>query len=312
MERRTFLCSLAGLSLAAATAGETPAKGFRFAEVNDRSLELWEDERPVFVYNHGVISKDGVPADRNRSSYLHPIFGLDGEVITDDFPKDHYHHRGLFWAWPHVTIDGKEYSNWDIRGIETRFERWLERKAESGRAVLGVQNGWYAGGERLVSEQVRIRVHPVSADGRTIDVDLAWTPLGRPLTLAGAEGKSYGGFTLRFAPHEDLVITTPKGNGKDDLPITRLEWADLSARFSGAAMPSGAAVFIHPKHPDYPPEWLTRHYGVLCVGYPGVKAATFPPDKPIRCRYRVWIHRGAPDQSAIAAQYRSYVTAVER
>ena len=41
--------------------------------------------------------------------------------------------------------------------------------------------------------------------------------------------------------------------------------------------------------------WLTRHYGVLCLGWPGVQPKPFPVGEPIHCRYRVWIHRGRPD-----------------
>lgn len=269
------------------------AAPFRFTDVNDKSLGLWEGDRPVLVYNHGVISSSNAPADRARSSYVHPIYGLDGEVLTDDFPKDHYHHRGLFWSWPHVKIGEKEVDLWMLKGIRHQFDRWLRREAGKSDAVLGVQNGWFVGDRKVVDEQAWLRVLPATAEGQAIDVELIWTPVNEPITLRGAEGKSYGGLTLRFAPHEGKpVITVPDGKTKEDLHITRLPWADLSAQFAGAKAPSGAAIFIAPTHPNYPPEWLTRHYGVLCVGWPGVQAHTFPPGKPIQVRYRVWIHRG--------------------
>jgi len=49
--------------------------------------------------------------------------------------------------------------------------------------------------------------------------------------------------------------------------------------------------------------WLTRHYGVLCLGWPGVDAKSFEPDKPIRLQYRVWIHRGAADGERLKKAY---------
>ena len=279
---------------------------FRFAEVNSNSLGLWQGERPVFVYNYGIMSKPGVPADRDRSTYIHPIYGLDGEVLTDDFPQDHYHHRGLFWAWPHVRIEGVNYDLWDIRGIHQRFERWLERRTGPGAAVLGVENGWFIGTRKVMQERVWLTVFPAASDGQVLDVDLTWIPVDRPITLAGAEEKSYGGFTLRFAPRTNTVITTTLGSKPEDLTVTRLPWADLSAQFAGNARSSGAAIFISPEHPDYPPTWLTRHYGALCVGWPGVTPATFKPGEQIHCKYRVWIHRGAPAQEELAAAYRRY------
>ena len=300
------LAAVARLAAADGTSAPVGSSTFQFTETGSESLKLCEGTNPVLVYNYGVISKAGVPADRARSTYVHPIYGLDGEVLTDDFPEDHYHHRGLFWAWPHVTIEGKGYDLWMLTGIQQKFVRWLGRDASREKAVLGVENGWYVGTEKVVEEKVWLTAYPASSNERVLDLDFTWFPVTKAMTLAGAEGKSYGGLTLRFAPRTNTVITTPKGNGSEDLPMTRLPWADLSARFVGAQQASGAAVFIAPDHPDYPPTWLTRHYGVLCVGWPGVQSATFKPGEAIHCRYRVWIHRGMADQAALEGAYRTF------
>ncbi len=305
---RFLLPTIAALSLFTRTALSADAD-FRFTEVTTNSLELREGQRPVFVYNHGIISRPGVPADRARSSYIHPLYGLDGEVLTDDFPTDHFHHRGLFWAWPHVKIGDKEFDLWMLKGIRHQFGRWLARDTRSATAVLGLQNGWFVDGKKVVDEQVWFRVHSATSEGRAIDIELSWIPLENELSLQGAEGKSYGGLTLRFAPRKDTVISTPQGSGKDDLSIARLPWADLSARFSDAQQPSGAAILVNPTHPDFPPEWLTRHYGVLCLGWPGVQAKTFPPGEPMVCRYRIWVHRGAPDVAKLRSVYEDYTRA---
>lgn len=283
-----------------------PSSSFRFVELNDKSFGLFEGKRAVLVYNHGIMSQEGVAAKWNRSTYVHPIYGLDGEVLTDDFPKDHLHHRGLFWAWPHVIIDGKNYDLWAVEGIYQRFGRWLTRDAGPTGAVLGVENGWFIGDKKVVEEKVVLRIHPAAHDEQILDVELTWIPIDKPVTLQGAEGKSYGGFTLRFGPRSETVITTPQGQNPEDLPMTHLPWADFSARFEGRTQSSGAAIFIAPTHPDYPPEWLTRHYGVLCVGWPGVTAKTFQPGEKIRCDYRVLIHRGNRDAGTLQKAYRDY------
>jgi hypothetical protein len=298
------------LTMACAHAG---TDSFRLINVTDKSIAVFEGSRPVLVYNHGVIAPPvGVPADRARSSYVHPLYGLDGEVLTDDFPKDHFHHRGLFWAWPHVRVGDKHYDLWMLKGIEHRFERWLSREAMVSGATLGVENGWFVGDRKVMREQVWFYALPSSKDERVLDIELTWVPLDQPIALEGAEGKSYGGLTLRFAPRTNTVITTPLGQGDKDLSITRLPWADLSARFAVRAEASGAAIFVAPDHPNFPPEWLTRHYGVLCLGWPGVNSRTFQPGETIRCRYRVWIHRGAPDVEKVKQAYRAYVQVPDR
>jgi hypothetical protein len=237
---------------------------------------------------------------------VHPIYGLDGEVLTDDFPADHYHHHGLFWGWPHVTIAGREYDLWKMRGIRIKFNRWLAKDATGKSAKLGVENGWFVRDKQVMNEQVWLTVQPATKTGRNIDVSLTWTPVDEAITLVGAEGKSYGGVSLRFAPRKRTLITVPTGRSTEDLLITKLPWVDLSAEFEGARGPSGIALFVDPKNPDFPPEWMTRDYGLLAVGWPGVRSQTLQAGKPVTCRYRLWVHRGAPDSAEIQQQFASY------
>ena len=292
-------------------------QGFAWKPVDDKSLGLWDGDRPVLVYNFGTISKEGVPARYNRACYVHPLYGLDGEVLTEDFPKDHYHHRGIFWAWPAMKADGKSVQSWIPAGITCKLERWIRKDATKDQAVLEAENGWYVGENRVAREDLRIVAHPVVGNARAIDFDLTWMALGQPITLQGAAGKSYGGFTLRFAPcrdqpdankRKDTAIMVPGGPSKGkDLAMTRLEWADITGQVAGAPGRSGAAIFIDKSHPDYPPTWLTRHYGCLCVGWPGVKSQDLEPGKPIRCSYRVWVHRGDADLATLKQAYDDYL-----
>jgi Methane oxygenase PmoA len=92
------------------------------------------------------------------------------------------------------------------------------------------------------------------------------------------------------------------------LLITRLPWADLSAKFQGANATSGAALFVAPHHPGFPPEWMTRAYGLLAVGWPGVKPQTLESGKSVTCSYGLWIHRGRPDAASIQRVYDKFST----
>ncbi len=317
----TAMCMLAG----EVALGEEPANaaaGFRFEAVSEASLGLWEGAKPVLVYNHGMISRPGVPGARARACYFHPVYGLDGEVITDDFPKDHLYHRGMYWAWPHIKIGEQEYDLWSAKGeLRQVFVKWQKQEASGMVAKLGVENAWVASGKALVREEVQIEVHQADASGRALDLTLTWTPLEQPMTLWGAEGKSYGGFNFRFGsrtrpvisvPEKTMLpegITTSAGKISDDLVVTRMPWADFVGNFQGSESASGAAIFVHPQHRDYPPTWMARHYGLMSVGWPGVEPQTFPVRMPITCRYRLWIHRGTPSIAEIQRRYDGYVRA---
>lgn len=296
---------------AKAAAGKITGALFEFRDLSDKSIELRDGDRPVFVYNHGVIVDPKVPEADGRGSragYMHPVYGLSGEVLTDDFPKDHYHHHGIFWTWPHIQIDGKQYDLWMGKDIKSRFVRWIAKEAGPVTAVLAVENGWFVGDKQVMVERVWMQAWRAADGTRSIDLQLALVPTDQPVTLWGAEGKSYGGLTIRFAVKDEKKtrITVPSGLTKQDLPETRLPWADLTYTFANMTNPSGAALMVAPDHPDFPPTWLTRHYGPLCIGWPGVKPQTLQPGKPVRLDYRTWIHKGEVDSAKVGQAFDAY------
>jgi hypothetical protein len=285
---------------------------FQIQELNDKSLKILEGQSPVFVYNYGEITNEKVPAKdtrRTRACYVHPVWGLQGEVLTDDFPKDHYHHHGIFWAWPHVGIGDKQYDLWKYTHIKQEFVRWICRQSGPAGAVLAVENGWFADGKKVMIERCWLSAFSADEQSRSIDFQFVFIPVDNPITLRGAEGKSYGGLNMRFAvkDEKEAVITVPDGVAKKDLLETPLPWADLTYPFTSPSTPSGAAMFVSPEHPDYPPTWVTRHFGPLFIGWPGVKDKTFPPGQPIHLNYRVWIHKSAVSLADLEKAYAAYV-----
>ena len=217
------------ISGAAVAAQNSPTKspaaspaGFRFEAIGNKSLGLWEGDRPVFAYHFGAMTSSNAPNARSRSNYFHPLYGLDGEVLTDDFPKDHDYHRGLYWAWSHIRVADQEYDSWSLRGIRYEFQHWLAKEARADGARLGVENGWFVEDKQIMHETVWVRVHSSSASSRAIDLELTWTPTDRPVTLSGAEAKSYGGLTLRFGPRSKTIITVPGGRTSGDLVVSNL------------------------------------------------------------------------------------------
>ena len=93
-------CVLAAAAIVAAPVEQAAvritkdAQGYWFSEGETKVL-FYQAERKALP--------DGQAA---RSNYFHPLYDLDGNVLTEDFPKDHIHHRGIFWAWHQVRING--------------------------------------------------------------------------------------------------------------------------------------------------------------------------------------------------------------
>ena len=311
------------------------AEPFRFVENNEKKqLSLAEGTLPVLTYQYDVIEHENVPKENLRrmaGCYVHPLHGINGEILTDNAPSDHYHHHGIFWTWSHVGVhepDGKitEYSLWESNtALKQYFVRWIDKTITGQSATFEVENGWFIGkpqdGKKIMIERVKIVVHRIrkgDVTSRAVDFEFQWQPTDKPITLRGVEGKSYGGFTVRFKPfvaagksqaEQNAInrITVPTGIAEGDLPETPLAWVDYTSHFAPRDQPSGATIFIPKRHPDFPPTWLTRYYGPLCVGWPGVKGRTFQSGEKIELRYRIWIHDGAVTVPQIEKAYNEQV-----
>lgn len=263
--------------------GESP---FAFRETEPGRLELSETGRPVFVYNFGPQLKAGVPEHRRRCCYLHPVWTPSGTIVTDDFPADHYHHRGIFWAWPRVTVGGQTRDLWSLRGVEHRFLRWHAREVFPDRARLEIENGWFTEDRQVLRERVAITAHRARGTTRRMEFSLILDPL-EPLRIAGEpdQHKGYGGFSIRFGPRRETLLHTDTGIEQRDSDMARHAWAELEGDFGGRR--ASVRIEIDPGHPGYPNGWCLRHYGFLGVNYPGLETRTLNPGRPLGLSYHV-------------------------
>jgi hypothetical protein len=281
---------------------ETSAeKRFSLIEAND-GLSLSEGGRPVFVYRHKEQLAAGVPEKYRRATYIHPLYDLRGNVISDDFPKDHLHHRGLSWTWAHVGVGGEVHDLWAGEGVRQVFEKWLAQETGPVCATIGVKNAWWTAQKKIMDEWVWIRAFPANEYGRAIDVLLTLKAL-EPIDLSGRKEKGYSGFGLRYGPRQTTIITTPQGKEVADSDLKPLPWADETGNFGGATALSGAAIFQHSGNPRFPAGWCLRHYGFIGVSWPGVEIIHLEPGKALTLRFRVWVHDGDAKQGKVQEAY---------
>lgn len=280
--RRVLLA--ASLAVPGIVWGESP---FALRETAPGSLELSENGKPVFVYNYGMQLANGAPESYRRSGYLHPVYAPGGTIVTDDFPRDHYHHRGLFWAWPVVNIDGTRHDMWLVKDVRQKFVRWIDRSTGDRSARIAAENEWIAGGRKVAKEFVEITVKPAEGSRREFELAVRIEALDKAVELSGSpDGKGYGGIDLRFAPRKDTVVTTDAGVEAKDTDMVPHPWAELEGTF-GNGKRAGARIDIDPSTPGYPDGWCLRNYGFLGVNYPGLKTHKLEPGKPLALKVRI-------------------------
>lgn len=279
-----------------------PQGPFAFREASSTGLELSDGGKPVFVYNFGMILGKGFPESMRRSSYLHPVYSPDGVVLTDDFNPNHPHHRGIFWAWTDITVDGKKGDMWTVKGpFLDRFVAWKAREVTDATARLAVENGWFDGDRKFLKEDVEIVTHRAVGGSRVLDFALRLEATQQPVEIVGtSEGKKgFSGFCFKFAAPDGgkPTISTEQGVSPKDGVLARHAWAQLAGTFHGH--PAGARVEDDPANPGYPRNgWLMRHQlSCLNVSYPGLKPVTLTPGKPLVLKYKVTLFSGKEPRS---------------
>ncbi len=301
----------------AAAASSTPASSAAGLELLDNSSSGILTVRDggttnVLSYRYGDQLQEGVHRKYTRSCYIHPLYSLDGEPLTDDFPADHFHHRGIFWTWPVVETRGLKTSTWEpgTPPLHQKFVRWAKKEAGKESAVVAAENVWVLDGkEEVARELVTVTVHPAEGQSRAVDIEIRLEAVGGPLGLRGQpqDDKGYGGLCLRAAPRfKGVPLTTDKGPVKGDAVAETHRWADLSDD------KGGVALFVPPDHPDAPLPWLVRnsYAGFINPSWPGGRTVVLNPGQPVTLRNRIYIHRGDVESGQVGKAYEEYAAGV--
>lgn len=285
---------------------------------------FFEGEEEVLFYQRRPKSIDG---KYSRCHYIHPLYGVDGEILTEDFPSDHLHHRGIFWAWHQVLVGDKKVGDgWSLEDVYWDVYDAQVVALDCGASALKVEVFWKSPlwtddeGLRLssaehsrqkpfVKETAVVRVYPASGDIRKIDFEISLLALEDGVRIGGAKNKkAYGGFSARIRLPKDISFTgqggavTPAGT-----PIEAGPWLDFSGSFGEQADVSGLAILCHRSLAGYPRRWILRRSGSMQnVVYPGQEPVSLSREEPLVLRYRLIVHRGDAqevDLNKLQAQY---------
>ncbi len=284
-------------------------------EIQESGVLFKEGEDSVLFYQ--TATKE-LNSKYKRSNYIHPLYALDGQILTEDFPVDHPHHRGIFWAWHQLYVGDKRIGDaWKIEDFKWEVLFVKELKKKGGKSikanVIWKSPLWLdENGEKkpLVSEYTTITVYPTNNHFRQIDVEIALLAKEPNMRIGGSEDeKGYGGFSPRIRLVEDIIFTSAIGSVKpQNLPIEAGGWMDMTGSLGREGSRAGITVLSHPQNPGYPNPWILRSTGSMqnaVYPYPGSQAVILSDVEPTILRYRILVHNGLkPSEiSSIHSQY---------
>jgi hypothetical protein len=279
------------------------------ANKTKEGVEILEKGKPVLFFQSANKSVDGKYA---RAGFVHPLYDMDGRIISDDAPKDHPYHRGVFWAWHQVIVNGKNVA--DGWMSDNLFYKPLQTDVKTnGKAVLTSQMTWNSKiNEKMTQvakQKTTITIFPAAPGYRILDFSILLTPLVKELKLGGSDDpKGYGGFSVRLKLPKDITfVSDNKQITPEETAVNAGPWMDITGSFQGDSLhKSGIAIFGYPKENKNNP-WILRSVtSMQNIPYPGRIPVTVPKDG-LKLNYRVVIHDDTVTSDTIEKLYNEWM-----
>lgn len=273
---------------------------------NEQGLELSENGKKVFFYQKAplLVGENPVFDTGNQfNHYIHPLYNLNGKVITEANPSEnrwHAHHRGIFWGWHQILVDGVNIGDsWIMDNIN--FDITNESHiVTKNKAELNLRVKWISTipeqEKPIIEEHTRITTYALLEGKRIIDFEISLKALVSNVEIGGSKDtiKGYGGFSARIHLADSMLFLSKRGS---IMPIAgQLDvgsWVDFSTPLLHSPDKYGITLLCHPSLPIFPPPWIIRSESSMQNSvFPGYKLYSISTKENTVLRYRVIIHNG--------------------
>ncbi len=273
----------------------------------DGGLLLLERGEKVLKLQTEPLNYQGTYERRN---YIHPLWGIDGAVLTEDFPPDHLHHRGIYWAWHQVWIDGKRIGDpWEIKSFTQRITgiEFISQRGGSGLIKTEVEwlsDQWMKEKQMVpyLKEHTSIAIYPQTKNYRRIDFEISLLALEDKLSIGGSEDvKGYSGFSVRMVLPEDVLFLGPDGAVEPQVTqVTSPGYVNVTGSMGVAGKNAGIVMLDHPDNPGYPQRWILRkEKSMQNPVFPGQNPVSVSTTDPLVLKYTLLVYKGTMNHKKI-------------
>ncbi len=271
---------------------------------SEGKLSLMNGPEEILTY-HTASSRPpaGIAAHYARSGHIHPLRTPSGKTVTAEFPADHAHQHGVFFAWVQTQFAGHEVDFWNQgkRIGNVRHRRVIESRSGPVYAgfVTELEHLDLTAGEKVVLiETCRVMAMKVE-DTYLVDIESTQTAATEePLKI---QKYHYGGFGWRgpsewLLPKEKSEATgceflTSEGHDRVRGNHTRPQWVSVTGQVSGELCT--VAIFGHPANVLHPqPVRLHSDKPYFCFAPCVLGDFEITQAQPLTSRYRIITHDG--------------------
>lgn len=267
---------------------------------------LLENEDKIMFFQRNL--NDSIP-EYARNNYFHPVLDLKGQCITEDFPADHLHHRGIFWAWHQILVNGKAICDpWDIKNFDQNISQ-IEFSADNdGNGSFKYTSFWHTKDDPddpFIQEKTRVTIHPRTSNYRQIDFSIMLRALENNLSIGGStDEKGYGGFSVRLKTNEESRFTNNNGEHiiPTNLSMQAGDWIDIF----NPELNGGLVIIPWSQNPGEINEWILRQTGsAQNCKWPGRFPVPLQIEQALSLNYTLIIYNRKLNKTAVNRIYKN-------
>lgn len=288
------------------------------ARRDGRVVRVTSHGRPVFAYQAGPgeFPRPDIKPIFKRGGYIHPVYTPEGRAITDDYPVDHPHHHGIWWAWTKTAYDGRTPDFWNMGDGTGRVDfdalgsTWNGMVHGGLRATTKFTDVTGGRSDLVLRDRWDVRVYAAAPAARAFVFDLVSTQAlagNRPLALPEYR---YGGLGVRGhiqwnGKGDRTVFLTSEGKTRADGNGTKARWTHMGGLIDGR--PAGIAILDHPSNFRAPQPTRLNPDNPFFNYSPSVAGDwAIEPGKPYVSRYRFVTYEGEADRALLERLWNDY------
>lgn len=278
-------------------------------------------EREMFRYQAepAPLPRPDIKEAFRRGGYLYPMLTPSGKLISDDFPPNHIHHHGVWWAWTKTKFQDREPDFWNMGASKGRVEFvalddvWEKDGAAGLKARHQFVDLLASPPKPALLETWEIRAG--TADEKSLRYVLDFTSTqtcagDAPLQLPKYH---YGGLGFRGnrswdgAPNCEF-LTSEGITERIKANESRAKWIWAGGTVDGAV--AGLTILCHPKNFRFPqPLRVHPDEPFVCFAPQQDGDMEIKPGAPYISRYRMIIADGKPSMEDAGAWWKEFAAA---
>jgi hypothetical protein len=275
----------------------------------------------TFQGGPGELPSAGIKPIFRQGGYIHPVFTPSGRVVTDDYPPDHFHHHGIWFAWTKTEFEGRHPDFWNVGDGTGKVEFVALDQTWSGSVHAGFKSRNRSVDVSapkpvtVLNEQWAVTVYNVGRGSKPYTMfDLVSTQdlaTSSPLVLPEYR---YGGIGFRghrqWLAKDNCDFLTSEGKDRNNGHGTRARWCHIGGRIDGQL--AGIAILDHPGNFRAPQAMrINPDQPFFCYSPSLIGDWKIEPGKPYVSRYRFIVYDGAPDKVELDRLWNDYANPVQ-